>query len=703
MTPLLSPGIGGQAPPAPAPVMTPVTTPGWAGAYAQRPPADGAWARLGETWRVLCSLARPCRPRPLPPALAERLARACRRAEALDAAALATAAARLARKLRLPADAAAAERAQVHALALAAQAMWLARGLRPYDTQLQAAWLMLSGRLAEMATGEGKTLAAALAAAALALRGHPVHLLTANDYLVTRDAAALAGFYRLLGLGCTAVTAATPHGERAAAWGHAVVYTTAREVAFDYLRDHLALAGERDPLLVRARAIEAGGRGPALQGLHAALLDEADSILLDEAVVPLIIARQQAVGAAERWSWQQADAIAGRLLRPRDYRLLEPERRAELSDAGRERVAAAVQALCDPAQPLAPALLAPRRRAFELVEAALAARHLYRRDRDYLVTPAEGQSRGAIELLDSVTGRIAEGRQWQGALQVMVEIKEGLEPGRPSTPAAQITYQRFFPRYHLLGGMSGTLREARHELARVYGAPVAAVPLVRPARRRWLGLQVFVDAAGRWAAVLAAVRREQGAGRPVLVGTDSVADALHCSALLQAADIPHQLLTARQDADEAKRVALAGRAGQVTVTTNMAGRGTDIVPDAAALAAGGLHVVAALRNRSRRIDRQLVGRAARQGDPGSAEAIVALDEGLPGLLLPRWLRRLARRWARPVATLPGTPARLPAALGAALLALAQRRAEQADRLGRARLRGADRAAARWVGFGGALE
>ncbi len=461
---------------------------------------------------------------------------------------------------------------------------------------------------------------------------------------------------------------------------------------FDYLKDHLSERGEHDPRVLRARALLAsagqgpsdaiGGTGPLLPGLHMAVLDEADASLLDEAVMPLILAQPgRPVDAA---AYACAYAVTARLQRGRDYHLRPAQRRAQLTEAGRARVDDGVQAGGGGATaPL------PPQRVHELAEAALAARWLFRREREYTVTPS------GVQLIDEVTGRIAEGRQWSSALQQMVEHKEGVAMSAPAQPAAQITFQRFFPRYLHLGGMSGTLIEARSELRLLYGLGVAPVPLARASRRRWLGETLFVTASLKWAAAVRAIASARQCGRPVLVGTDSVADSAHLSGLLQAAGIPHQMLNAVQDAHEADCIGQAGRSGTVTVATNMAGRGTDIHLDAQARAAGGLHVIACMRNRARRIDRQLIGRCARHGDPGSAQRLAALDDLLLQRALPHWLRRAAAACAR--------QGRVPRLCALPLLALAQRRAEWQEALHRRRLRSAERELDDLYGFAGITE
>jgi preprotein translocase subunit SecA len=523
---------------------------------------------------------------------------------------------------------------------------------------------------------------------------------------------------------------------REAAYRSDIVVLTARELAFDYLRDHLLLRGVRDPRLLRALAIlpanaeqpptdfaaldamfqastrsagldvlgaatpeaaptsapttaptpldtrAATGPSPVLPGLCLALVDEADSILLDEATVPLILAAP--ADPLEVRSYERAMSIARTLRRGRDYTLDPARRQCELSDDGRAAVGRALETL-----PAERGLLRPARRAVELVAAALTARHAMQRDRDYAVV------NGKLQLIDAVTGRIADGRQWTGPLQAMVELKEGLAPSPATRVSAQITYQRLFPRYLRLGGMSGTLWEARRELHVLYEARVRRVPLARANRRRWLGLTLFARGAQRDAALVEQVGRMVRAGRPVLVGTDSVAASMRVSARLHAAGIDNQVLNAVQDADEAARVARAGCSGVVTVATNIAGRGTDIALDERARAAGGLHVIATMRNASRRIDRQLVGRAARHGDPGSAEALLALDDALFVESGPRALCRVLADCAR--------GGRVPGALAHPLVAWTQARTEWRQRALRAHLRHSERHAEQTFAFAGGVE
>jgi preprotein translocase subunit SecA len=537
--------------------------------------------------------------------------------------------------------------AQVLAAVAATAASTL--GLRPYPSQLLAAAALLDGRMVEMATGEGKTLATALAACAGALAGLPVHVATANDYLAGRDAAALAPLAQALGLGVAHLAPALDADARRAVYQHDIVYATARELAFDHLRDTLALGPLLEPLARHAAQLAGAAPPPTLQrGLCLALLDEADSILLDEAEMPLVLSRPVAQ-PAQRAFWWQALALARQLAPDEHFTLRPEERHAALTPAGRLQLAV-----------LARTLTGPWQRAHwreELMATTLVGLHLLQRNRHYLVRDDK------LELLDEVTGRAAPGRVWSRGLHTVVELKEGLTPSPATETLARSSYQRFFQRYWRLAGLSGTVWEARAELAEVYRCAVVRVPLHRPCRRRHAPTRVFDDRDAMFHAVVRRARALQARGRPVLVGTDSVADADALSARLRSAGLPHRVLHALQDADEAATVAAAGRAGALTVATRMAGRGTDIALDDAARAAGGLHALSCQLNPSPRLDRQFAGRAARHGDPGSTESLLcrrlsadsgdhtaptlaAWTSGHPALTLgPAWLAARLAGWA----------------------------------------------------------
>jgi preprotein translocase subunit SecA len=516
------------------------------------------------------------------------------------------------------------------AFALVREATRRQLGTPHYDTQLVAGRIMLSNRLAEMATGEGKTLAAALTAATAALAGIPVHVITANDYLVARDAETLSPVYRYLGLTVGAVMRPLDQAARRSAYGCSITYCTAKELVFDYLRDRLVRRDSSSHLHERVRQLDSGTTQPSpllLRGLCMALIDEADSILIDEARTPFILS-QARVNEQQQTYFREALRIAIRLRPGADFRLEPGSRQAMLTDNGREALAATVAMIGG--------LWKDRRHREEIISLALAARELYARDRDYLVRD------GKILMIDQTTGRVAPGRVWSKGLHQLLEVKEGCAPTGEMETIAQITYQRFFPRYLRLCGMSGTLTEAASELRSVYGLSISRVPLRKPSRRETLPLRVCAWREQKWDAVIERVRSLASQGRPVLIGTDSVADTDQLSYRLTAHRFKHAVLNARNDREEAEIVARAGHPDHITVTTNMAGRGTDIPLGPGVAARGGLHVICCQHNASSRIDRQLQGRGARQGDPGSVETVLSLEDPLIVQFWPRWLRSVLR-------------------------------------------------------------
>jgi preprotein translocase subunit SecA len=398
---------------------------------------------------------------------------------------------------------------------------------------------------------------------------------------------------------------------RRAAYACDITYCTAKELVFDYLRD--GLAGPRlSPLEQSAAALtalaEPARRQPLLRELDMAIIDEADSILIDEARVPLVLSRAGPDAAHERL--RAAWVLAGALEHGTDFVTDEMARGAHLTACGRAKLEAA-----DTARDL----WLTRSHREETVVLALTARHLLHEGRDYVVHD------GRVAIVDATTGRKALGRAWSQGLQQLVELKAGCALSPLLSTVAQITYQRFFPRYRTLAGMSGTLREARRELACVYRVRVSRVPLRVPGRRVAHVPRVFADTDAMWRAAAEFAAQARREGRPLLIGTDSVAASEALSRRLAAHGLAHDVLNALQDRHEAEVIARAGRAGAITVATNMAGRGTDIVLDDAARAAGGLHVLCCQQNSERRIDRQLMGRCARQGDPGSHAQWLALD------------------------------------------------------------------------------
>lgn len=498
-----------------------------------------------------------------------------------------------------------------------------------FDVQLVGGLVLLHGLVAEMDTGEGKTLTATLPACTAALAGLPVHIVTVNDYLAARDAELMGPIYRALGLTVGVIVQGMELDDRRAAYACDVTYCTNKELVFDYLKDRLMVAQQPSRAHValdRLSGPQSHANGVLLRGLHYAIVDEADSVLVDEARTPLIIAGR-GNNASEQQVYGQALTVARRLTRGTDFHIETRERRIRLSAAGERRVAGLAQSYG--------AMWNGRSRRESFIRQALSAIHLFQRDHDYLVQDAK------VRIIDEYTGRVMEDRSWERGLHQMIETKEGCPLSERQDTLARISYQRFFRRYLRLAGMTGTAREVSSELWSVYRLGVVRVPTNRPVRRTCVGDRVFVTHEEKWAAVVRSIQLMHEAGRPVLVGTRSVAASEHLSRLLFKAQLPHRVLNARQDQEEAAIVATAGERGTITVATNMAGRGTDITLTTEVRALGGLHVIATERHEAGRIDRQLFGRCGRQGDPGSYEAIVSLEDELVMVHGRRWLRLAA--------------------------------------------------------------
>ena len=525
-----------------------------------------------------------------------------------------------------------------------------------FDVQLVGGRVLLEGRVAEMETGEGKTLTATLAACTAALAGIPVHIITVNDYLAARDAEWMGPIYRGVGVTVGVVTHGMDHQARRAAYECDVTYVTNKEVAFDYLRDRLAIGPRtsRTLLLLERLAGDETRLGKVvLRGLNYAIVDEADSVLIDEARTPLIISGGGSPD--ERRVYATALALATRLTGGRDFLIDEQDRAVRWTDAGELR-------LDELAEPLG-GVWAGRRRREELVRQALTALHLFQRDRHYIVRDRK------VHIIDEFTGRLMSDRSWEHGLHQLIEVKEDCPVTARHDALARISYQRFFRRYLRLAGMTGTAREMAAELWSVYRLAVVSIPTNRPLRRRRYPDHVYATADAKWRAVVRRIATVRRRGRPILVGTRSVAASEHLSGLLAAAGLPHRVLNARQDKEEADIVASAGEAGRITVATNMAGRGTDIRLAPGVAERGGLHVLATERHEAGRIDRQLFGRCGRQGDPGSYQAFVSLEDEIVTVnasRVGRWLAALATR----------TPGRAGDWLAALVVRRAQRSAER---------------------------
>lgn len=490
----------------------------------------------------------------------------------------------------------AAEPSVLEAFPLIAEACRRAVGLAPFPTQIQAALALDGGRIAEMQTGEGKTLAAVFPAVRCALGGGAVHVLTVNDYLARRDARWMGPVYRAFGLTVGAVTQGLTREERRAAYSCDVVYATANEIGFDYLRDHLA---------------HEAGQLVQVRDFHFGIIDEADSILIDEARIPLVIA-----GAAH--DLHSLAAVAARaveqLRRHVDYFTDQYARNVQLTDAGASRV----EWLLGCGNLYAPSNMG----LLAAVNHALHAEALLRRDVDYLVKG------GAIEMVDEFKGRIAENRRWPDGLHAAVEAKERVAQHREGRILASITLQNLVGLYPRLAGMTATAHSQVEEFRDVYGLDVTVIPTQRPMIRKDHPDVVFTHRAAKEALLLEHLEEVHATGRPVLVGTASVEESERLGARLEAHGIPHHVLNARNDEQEAAIIAQAGQRGAVTISTNMAGRGTDILLGEGVAELGGLYVIGTNKHESVRIDNQLRGRAGRQGDPGSSRFFVSLEDDL---------------------------------------------------------------------------
>jgi preprotein translocase subunit SecA len=498
-------------------------------------------------------------------------------------------------------------------------------GLRPFDVQLAAGVVMHQGALAELATGEGKTLCATLPAYLNALEGKGVHVTTVNDYLARRDAETMGPIYEALGLSFGVIQMTMPDQERFPLYRRDITYGTASEFGFDFLRDRLKVSGMKGQdtpfwdAWTRQGAVASPEDAYVQRPHHFALVDEADNIFIDEARTPLIIsAPTRAATPEEQIVFLWADQLVRRM-KPEEHFYFDPEKQKLMLTAGGMQLARYSN---PPSGPHGKAM----DKLEECLEQALQAHYRFRRDQHYMI------DKGKIVIIDEFTGRRMPDRHWREGLHQAVEAKEGVQINAPADHAAQITFQSYFRLYKKLAGMTGTALQNRWEVRRVYKIWVVCVPTNRPIRREHWPDRVFPTEDAKFDTIVEEVSRLRAQGRAILIGTRSVEKSEKLSERLTAVGIEHQVLNARHHEQEAKIVAEAGQQGRVTIATNMAGRGTDIKPPPEVLAAGGLHVLGTERHESLRIDRQLMGRAGRQGDPGSAQFFVSLeDELLEGL------------------------------------------------------------------------
>ena len=518
------------------------------------------------------------------------------------------------------------------ALAIAREYARRTLGLTPFTEQLACAGALVRGAVAEMETGEGKTLAAFLAATVFGLAGRAVHVVTSNDYLADRDAQDLRPAYAALGLSIGTVIGDDPASKRQAAYRADIVYISSKEVAFDYLRDGLVRpVGVTNSRLaaklgrVFATANPAGAQ-PLQRGLDVAIVDEIDSVLVDEAGTPLLISTNRA-GEISEATARQALVLAANFTLGSDF-AIDAHDMPVLTPRGMRRVEDETAELPGPWR--------VRLIRDELIRAAVASHHALRRDHHYIVRD------GKIILIDQQSGRAMPDRHWAHSLSLMVEVKEGCVSSGEKKSLASISFQRFFRGYATICGMSGTVREVAVELRAVYGLKSAWIKRRLPLRRKYAERRVFPDRDKLWSAAARAAGELHGRGQPALLAVRSVGEADRASAALSTLGIPHRVLSAAQDSKEAEIVANAGVRGAITVVTNMAGRGTDIRLGAGVAELGGLVVVICERHDSRRVDRQLIGRCARQGDPGLVMEFVSPEDSATRFLGPLWQKLMAR-------------------------------------------------------------
>ncbi len=493
--------------------------------------------------------------------------------------------------------------------------------MRHFDVQLVGGIAMFNRSIVEMQTGEGKTLTATLPMYLFALAGRGSNLATVNDYLAKRDAQWMTPVYEALGMTVGCIQTQMPQPQRRKAYACDITYGTAKEFGFDFLRDRLLLRriseGQTDMLggMLAADRKDASGDKPVQREPFFALVDEADSILIDEARPPLIIRAlptEEERLQVECFKWSAS--ISRDFVEDEDYEYDHDRKSVELTREGRQKV----RVLAKPAAMDAVGMF----NIYEHVERAIKVSRDYIRDRQYVIRDGE------VVIIDEFTGRMAEGRKWREGLHQAVEADAGVEVTVQTGQAAQITVQDFFLRYENLAGMTGTAWNSRRELRKIYRCHVVQVPTNRPVIRQRLPDRVFGTEDAKWAAVVEEICQLHARNRPVLIGTRSIDKSERLSRMLKERGIEHQVLNAHHVDIEADIVAKAGIADRVTVSTNMAGRGTDIKLGPGVLEMGGLHVICTEMHDSARIDRQLYGRCGRQGDPGTFRQYLALDDEL---------------------------------------------------------------------------
>jgi preprotein translocase subunit SecA len=504
-------------------------------------------------------------------------------------------------------------------------------GLTLFDMQIRAGLIVSLGAVAEMQTGEGKTLSGILPAYLHSLTGRGVHVATTNEYLAGRDFEKLSPVFDSLGVRAGILRSDATLEESQSSYAADVTFGTGHAFGFDYLRDQVTRGqahSQRVGAITLSRVSDLSQHSRLRQrGLHCAIVDEIDHVLIDDAVSPLVLSHAESGEAADAEIHQAAKRLASLLRQNHDFNLDAGRRNIALTDAGFDLVYG------DGDTAIHEQLLRPWH---EYVVLALTARHIMQRDTQYVIRDDE------VQIVDASTGRIFADRSWSEGLHQAVQAAEGVTIRPESQPIAKITRQRFYRYYKNLGGMTGTATDCQQEFASVYGLPIAVVPTRKPSRRIVHNDVITSAESDKFRAIARDAREIHQTGRPVLIGTLDIAQSIRIAEELRACGLAFDLLNGMQDADEATIIAKAGHAGAITLATNMAGRGTDIQLDEQSDRLGGLHVIVAERHPLARVDRQLVGRCARCGDPGSAVAYLSPDDTLASKIAP-WVGKSMRR------------------------------------------------------------
>lgn len=510
------------------------------------------------------------------------------------------------------------EQTTIQTFALVSEAVRRALGLNYYREQLMAGLAMIRGEIVEMQTGEGKTITAVLPACWYALAERGVHVMTVNDYLAERDFEILSPVYQRLGLTAGLNQPRLSAQEKRTAYAADITYGPGYEFGFDYLRDQIVTLSQQRPRLGSQFTRTLNGQlltpPQPVQSKHAvAIIDEADSVLIDEATVPLVLSSQAGQPADNADVYQAARQAALTLKAGQDFLVNQQASELQITDLGILRLSA------DRSQIPIERLDRPW---MQYVEQALRAELFYHRDMHYVVIE------NRVQIVDPHTSRIFTDRTWRNGLHQAVEAKEGKPVTTESQPIARIMRQKYFQLYDQLCGMSGTVQGCQQELREVYGARYSHIPPHRPSCRTDLPVRLFSDQYSREQALVRTIQEMQRTQRPILAGTADIDASRRLSNMLHELGIAHQLLNGIQDAEEAAVIAAAGQPQAVTLATNLAGRGTDIQLGPGVAESGGLHVLAAGFQLTERIDRQLIGRAARKGEPGSSQILASLDDAL---------------------------------------------------------------------------